>query len=343
MTISRRDFGRLSAATAFAGAGTAALPALAGLDDKNPINVTVTGATVRGYPKLVVEGLNAVLREAYPGSAITFKPGSPAGGVQEVADGRAHFTATTSATEIKLAHEGAAPFKASLKGKIAFVMLLHEQQLLHFLMTKAWADENGIRTWDDIAKKKPKMRLAINGLDNPQTNIGGPYAIFKEHGFEPDDIKKWGGSMIIGNSGIGLDALQDGKADVFMNARFPADATVRDVSNKRPMMWIDGDPAKIKRAAEAWGSKLHMVAKGMYPFVDKDMPSIMQWTSVVAGAGVEDELVYKFVRGIAEGHQQVQKIHKSLAGFTPKEMARNPAGLAFHPAAAKYYKEKGLI
>jgi hypothetical protein len=341
MTLSRRRFGRLTAASALAGA--APLPAFAGLDDKNPINVTVTGATVRGYPKLVVEGLNAVLREAYPGSAITFKPGSPAGGVQEVADGRAHFTATASATEIRLGLAGQEPFKAPLAGKIAFVMMLHEQQMFHFVMTKAWADENGIRTWDDIAKKKPKMRLAINGLDNPQTNIGAPYEVFKVHGFTVDDVKKWGGSLIIGNSGIGLDALQDGKADAFMNARFPADATVRDVSNKRPLLWIDGDPAKVKQAAENQGYKLHMVPKGMYPFVDKDMPTIMQWTSVVAGAAVADELVYKFVRGIAEGHLQVQKIHKSLAAFAPKEMVRNPANLPFHPAAAKYYKEKGLI
>ena len=40
-----------------------AAPALAGFDDKNPITATVTGATPTGYPRAMVEGLNAVVRD----------------------------------------------------------------------------------------------------------------------------------------------------------------------------------------------------------------------------------------------------------------------------------------
>src|ERR671910_3870125 len=90
---------------------TAALPALADFNDKNPINATVTGATPSGYPRTMVEGLNAVVRDAYPGSAVSFKPNSPRGGVLAVAEGQADFTATASGTEIRLANDGAAPYK----------------------------------------------------------------------------------------------------------------------------------------------------------------------------------------------------------------------------------------
>ena len=50
----------------------AALPALADFNDKQPINATVTGATPSGYPRTMVEGVNAVVRDVYPGAAVCF-------------------------------------------------------------------------------------------------------------------------------------------------------------------------------------------------------------------------------------------------------------------------------
>jgi hypothetical protein len=149
---------------------------------------------------------------------------------------------------VKLANEGQSPYQKPLKGKFSYVMQLYDNQFIHFLMTKEWADANGIKSWADIAKKKPKMRLAINRPDNPQTTIGGPYEVMKAHGFSINDIEKWGGNFVLGNSSIGLDAIVDGKADVFMNARNLGDALVKDVAGKRALLWIDGDRATVQKA-----------------------------------------------------------------------------------------------
>ena len=149
-------------AALLAAAVLAAAPAFADFNDKKPITATVTGATPSGYPRTMVEGLNAVVRDTYPGSAISFKPNSPGGGVLAVADKQADFTATATGTEIRLANEGKDPYKTPLKGKFSYVMQLYDNQFMHFVMTKEWADANGIKSWADIAAKKPKMRLAIN-------------------------------------------------------------------------------------------------------------------------------------------------------------------------------------
>src|SRR5690349_11584819 len=117
-------------------AAFAAAPAFADFNDKNAINATVTGATPTGYPRTMVEGMNAVVRDAYPGSAVSFKPNSPGGGVLDIAEGRADFTATATGTEVRLANEGKAPFRAPLKGKFSFVMELYDNQTMPFLMTK---------------------------------------------------------------------------------------------------------------------------------------------------------------------------------------------------------------
>ncbi|MGH8724619.1 MAG: TAXI family TRAP transporter solute-binding subunit [Burkholderiales bacterium] len=333
----------------FARMATAALvavtsTALADFNDKKPVNATVTGATPSGYPRTMVEGLNAVVRDAYPGSAVSFKPNSPGGGVLAIAEGQADFTATATGTEIKLANEGTAPFKAPLRGKFSYVMQLYDNQFIHFLMTREWAEANGVRSWADIAAKKPKMRLAINRPDNPQTTIGGPYEVMKAHGFTINDVEKWGGSYVLGNSQIGLDAIVDGKADVFMNARNLGDSLVKDIAGKRALLWIDGDRATIQKAADAFSFRADMVEKGTYPFMDKDYPTVRMWVSLLAGSHVPDEAVYKYVKAIAENEARVQAIGGSLkTSFTTQKMVINPASLPYHPGALRYYKEKGLV
>jgi len=320
-----------------------AAPALAGFDDKNPITATITGATPTGYPRAMAEGLNAVVRDVYPGSAVSFKPNSPGGGVLAIAEGQADFTSTATGTEVKLAIEGKFPYQASLKGKFSLAMMLYDVQYIHVLMTKAWADANGIKSFADIAAKKPRMRLAINRPDNPQTTIGGPYEMMKAHGFTIDDIQKWGGSYVLGNSTIGLNAILDDKADVFMNVRNLGDSLVKDVASKRPLMWIDDDPAKTKQAAAAFDFTVGMVGKSDYPFLEKDYPTVRQWVALLVGAHTPDEVVYKYVKAIAENQDRVQKIGGSLKTFTTAAMVHNPANLPIHPGALRYYKEKGLV
>jgi TRAP transporter TAXI family solute receptor len=333
-------YARIALAALLAAASTA----FADLNDKKPINATVTGATPSGYPRTMVEGLNAVVRDAYPGSSVSFKPNSPGGGVLAIAEGQADFTATATGTEVKLANEGAFPFKAPLKGKFSFVMQLYDNQFIHFLMSKEWAEQNGIKSWADIAAKKPRMRLAINRPDNPQTTIGGPYEVMKAHGFTIQDIEKWGGSYVLGNSQIGLDAMVDGKADVFMNARNLGDSLVKDVHGKRALLWIDGDPATVQKAADTFNNKVGTVPPGTYPFTEKPYPTVQMWVALLAGSHVSDEVVYKYVKAVAENESRVQGIGGSLkSAFAVSKMATNPASLPYHPGALRYYKEKGLV
>ena len=320
-----------------------AAPALAEFNDKTPITATVTGATPTGYPRVMIEGLNAIVRETYPNSAVSLKPNSPGGGVLAIAEKEADFTATASGTEIELANAGKEPFTAPLKGKFSYAMMLYDNQFIHFLMTKSFSDETGIKNWADIAAKKPRVRLAINRSDNPQTTIGGPYEVMKVHGFSITDIEKWGGSFVLGNSATGLDAIKDGKADMFMNARNLGDSLIKDIAGNRPLLWIDGDPAKIEQAAKAFNFKMDMVPKGTYPFMDKDYPTVRQWVALVVGAHVSEETVYKYVKAVVDAREAVTKIGGSLAAFTPQLAARNESGLPFHPGAARYFKEKGLV
>jgi TRAP transporter TAXI family solute receptor len=317
--------------------------AKADFNDKKPITATVTGATPTGYPRVMLEGLNAIVRDAYPDSAVSLKPNSPGGGVLAIAEKEADFTGTATGTEIKLANDGAKPYAGSLKGKFQYAMQLFDNQFMHFIVTKEFADSNGIKSFDDIAAKKPKLRLAINRDDNPQTTIGGPYEMMKAHGWTYEDVQKWGGSYVLGNSATGLDAIKDGKADVFMNARTPGDSLIKDIHGTRPLLWLDADKAKAEKAAAVFSNRVDMLPKGTYPFMEKDYPTLRMSVSMLAGTHVSEETVYKYVKAVAEAEAAVRKIGGNLTAFQAKDMAVNPSNLPFHPGAARYYKEKGWL
>jgi hypothetical protein len=310
--------------------------------DKNPINYTVDGATAGGYFKVVTEAINGIVRETYPGSSATYKPGSPAGGIQNIARGQSDFTFNGGATEIAYALDGKAPFTESQKGKFSFIMLLHQGLVVHSLMTKEWADRNGIKSFTDIAAKKPPMRLHVNQIANLQSTVSMYMALFDAYGIKEDEITK-GGSMFRSNAAGGYEALRDGKIDVFINGGFLPSAEIADVARGRPLLWISGDPAKNQAAAERWTNASVTVPKGTYPFMAQDDVTIALWNAVVAGNHVSEETVYKFVKAMAENQERVRGIHPTLVEFSIDKVYRNPTQLPYHPGAARYYREIGLL
>ena len=320
----------------------AALPACADFNDKKPIDYTLDGATASGYFKVVAEAVNGIIREVYPGSAATYKPGSPAGGILNISRGHSDFTFTGGAPEIAYALDGTKPFAESLKGKFKFVMLLHNGLVVHSLMTKDWADRNGITSFADIAAKKPQMRLHVNQLANLQSTIAMYVALFDAYGIKEDEVTK-GTTVFRSNAAGGFDALRDGKIDVFINGGFLPTAEVTDIARGRPLMWIAGDPDKIKAAADRWSYDTLTVPKGIYPFVAQGDVTIVQWNAVLAGAHVPDETVYKVVKALADNTDRVRSIHPSLAQFAIDKVARNPTQLPYHPGAERFYREAGTL
>jgi TRAP transporter TAXI family solute receptor len=336
-------FGRLRrAALAAAIATLSAWPADADFNDKKPIDYTVDGATATGYFKVVAEAINGIIREVYPGSAATYKPGSPAGGILNISKGQSDFSFTGGAPEIAFALEGKAPFTESLKGKFKFVMLLHNSLVVHSLMTKDWADRSGITSYADIAAKKPIMRLHVNQLANLQSTLGMYVALFDVYGIKEEEVTK-GTTIFRSNSAGGLDALRDGKIDVFINGGFLPTSEVTDIARSRALIWISGTPDKITAAARRWSYDTIPVPKDVYPFVTKDETTITQWDAVVAGAHVPDETVYKFIKAMAENRDRVRTIHPSLAKFSIETVFRNPTQVPYHPGAERFYREAGVL
>ena len=82
----------------------------------------------------------------------------------------------------------------------------------------------------------------------------------------------------------------------------------------------------------------------------KRMPYITEPTKmlafdylIIAGAGVSDETAYKSAKALHLNKEALIAGHGVFRGYNPKSIAKKDLGVPFHPGAAKYYKEAGLM
>ncbi|MCC7082163.1 MAG: TAXI family TRAP transporter solute-binding subunit [Burkholderiales bacterium] len=65
-------------------------------------------------------------------------------------------------------------------------------------------------------------------------------------------------------------------------------------------------------------------------------------TILIASSKASEDAIYKVTKAIVEGRAEFGAVAKSMAGVTAAQMAEN-FDMPYHPGAARYYKEAGLI
>jgi len=306
------------------------------------LNITTTGGSARGFIKAVAESFHALYRDVYPGTSATFKPSSVAGGMVSVASQKADISIALPQVELKAGLAGTAPFKTPLRGKIGAMMTIVDKLEFFIVAEKGWARKAGITSLADIAKKKPAVRLNLNRKGTFYA-IEAAKATFKQYGFTLADIKKWGGSVTNSSSGAQIQNMRDGKIDMIFNSSFHPDGRMLSLLKSRELVWIDADADKIAATAKMVDMEPTTIRKGTYSFVTKDQPSMAAWLTMAAGTHVPTGTVYKMVKAVAENLERVHAIHPMLRKFDKTMMTRKPADFAWHPGAAKYYRERGWI
>ena len=331
------------AALSVAAVGLACAPAAADIGDKKPIGYSVDGGSATGYFKVVTEAINGIIREVYPGSDATYKPGSPAGGMLNISTGKSDLIFNGAGPEVAYALEGKPPFKEPLAGKFSFVMRLHQGLIVQSLMLKDWADKHGVRTFDDIVTKKPPLRLAVNTIANLQSTVSMYIALFEAHGVSEPELLKSGVELFRGNTAEGLTQLRDGKVDALINGAFLPASEIADIARGRPLLWLDAPADKIKAAADRWTNAAVKVPAGVYAFIERDTTAIAQWNTALAGNHVSEETIYKFLKALVDNQERVRKIHPSFAEFELDKIVQNPSKVAMHPGATRFFREAGVL
>lgn len=198
-------------------------------------------------------------------------------------------------------------------------------------------DVDGIRTWQDI-----KGRRVFVGPPSGAASVTVQTMIRALTGYEPNKDYK----AIKLNWGSGLQAMMDGKLDLFVRPVNPGAAMIEqlgmskkfrildsDISTEAWKKWLKGPgrftgtiPANTYSGQVNRGDTLNAGAATFYMAVQKDM---------------SDDRAYKMIKVFWDNLDEVHKTSVILQPIT-KKMPFVGVNTVLHPGAVKYYKEIGV-
>ena len=85
------------------------------------------------------------------------------------------------------------------------------------------------------------------------------------------------------------------------------------------------------------------VKAGVYPGIDKDVPTFGARATVVTRADIDEKTVYEIVKSVFDALDDFKQLHPALSNLDPKTMATSAMTAPLHPGAMRYFKEKGII
>lgn len=305
------------------------------------LKISIRGGPARGLYELVGEGLSNVLRQALPGSTISYEPGSSAGNIYAVANGKADVGVCDS-IGLKAALAGRPPFPSKLpQGEVFALARLFDTNLVQVFARADSMDRYGIKSLSDIAKKKPGLNLSFPPNGNPE-NQEMIRALFKHYGFASTDFKKWGGKIFYLNSGATLNLLRDRKVDLFPIGLFAPDARFTDLNRNLPLRLLPVGEGVANALAHEFSLKTHTIPAHAYPFLSHPYVTVGMDSVLIVSRKMSDKVAYELTKGLADSSAKMRAIHKgAFSDFDAKEMA-GVTVLPYHPGARRYFKEVGI-
>jgi len=161
-------------------------------------------------------------------------------------------------------------------------------------------------------------------------------------GTSRDKVREKGGRIIQVSSKQIPSVLRNGQADVYFESTPLGHPTVTEVSLTVPVRFLDlPEVARTKLAR--MGLTTIEVPK-FWKGQDGPTKAVDLGTVIIANRDVSDEIAYLFTKTICENKDALAKAHKAWARFDPS-VAWKPenAGIALHPGAERYYRERGWL
>ncbi|MCW5772812.1 MAG: TAXI family TRAP transporter solute-binding subunit [Rhodospirillaceae bacterium] len=307
-------------------------------------NFTIAGYSPGGLVSTVGTGLDAALSAAFPGSTITYQTSSGGLANAMLLERKSVPLAFIADTELDVAMKGKPPIKTALKDlRMLFRPYAPSSrfQATHVLANKAWAEKNGIATFADIAKKKPAMRVAVNRPGNLDGDVS--LAALAAIGATPDAIKSWGGQVVRAASREITSLMLDRRVDVTVLGISYNHPSVREMANGVDLVMLPMDQATAEKVAKELGAAPCAFKAKEYAFLAADSASVCVGMSVIVRADMDDQTAYNLTKGVVEQIDKFKAAHRLLQKVVTVQTLAEGGPAPFHPGAAKYLKEKGLL
>lgn len=283
----------------------------------------------------------AVLRASKVGGRqVTLFGSSTAEGIEAVARREADLGIINPACVLSVALRGQGQFKTPRPLRAIGVIPSWDQYVF------AVRPETGLENFEDIARKRPKLRVSMRGAADhtlhPMFDDAATAA-----GFSREDLKAWGGGI-----------RMEGALPFPGTAKFTAllNGEVDAIFDEASAYWVnEALDAGIKvlplaeptvRKLEAMGYHRAIMPKGEFPKLPRDVLALdfSGWTIFVHHEA-EDALVGQICAALDARKARIP--WENVGPLPVERMCRNardtPQLVPLHPAAERFWRERGYL
>lgn len=190
-----------------------------------------------------------------------------------------------------------------------------------------------------VASGKP-----IRVLIKPTGSSAVPAAemIFAGLGTSLDQIKANGGTVTQVDTPQIPDVLRNGDADIYIDTMIKGHPTITEVGLTADVSWLDIPPPAMELLTR------NGLSAGTYgPWYQgqtKANVGANLGTVLIANAALDEDKAYLITKTLIENAEKLGAAHAAWRSFKP-EVAFKPenTGIALHPGAIRYYKERGWM
>ncbi len=313
--------------------------ALAGPAQAQSYQLTLAGASPGGLWSSIGIGLDKAMKAAFPGSTITYQ--TSGGGIANVQllDQQKVPLGIVHNMELRMAQNAEEPFKNKVED-LRVIAYLYNWAPVQLLVTKEFVDKHGIKSFEDIAEKKPPLRVATNRRGNVVHEVVD--RMFKAIGVTAQDIEKWGGAVVPAASQEQGDLMRNRRIDAIFNSLFVGQKSILEVSQAIDVVMLPVRQSTIDAVAKVSGVDGYTIPAKSYAFQPEPVPAVTLGAMLVAHKSMSEQDAYNIAKALVEHVGEMQGVHPAMKQLTPKFMTEQKAG-DFHPGAAKLFKEKGLL
>jgi TRAP transporter TAXI family solute receptor len=304
-----------------------------GENGSTSMKVTIAGGSAGGSWSVIGEGIGETVKRSYPGSTFTYQPGQDGANVITVTRGEVPFGIVTFPAA-KWAYEGKVPYDSKIEN-VRVVAYLHSMPY-HFVVRK----DAGIDSIEQIGEENLPFVASVNTKNSPMEITN--QIVFDSYGTSYEEIEQNGGEIHFQAISKSTSLMRDNKIDALLSPLPTPASYLSELNSSKPIKLLSLSDKAIKDLEDQVGAIPTTIKAGTYEFVKKDVPTAAVSTVLITSADVPDEKVYKLTKAVYEHLDFLHSVHNSFKDMTKETMA-NLEGVPFHPGAAKFYKEVGIM
>lgn len=300
-------------------------------------NLTMCGASPGGLWSLLGAGVDAAVKEAYPGSTVTYQTsGGGLANVALLAQGKCDLAIIHDA-EAKAALAGLPPFKEKMD-HLATVAQLYSWAPMQAIVNADYAEEHGLTSLEDIAAKKLPITVVLNRRGNIVSGIGE--SMLNAIGASPAQIEEWGGSVEYAASGEQGDLMRDRRVDMLLNSLFVNHSSIRELASSIDVKLLPISEATAQKVIDEWDIQAYTIPDAAYDWTDADTLTLTVSAQLFVRADADPKMVGDVAAALVAHVDKLQGVHKAMAPLDV-ELMGGAKTVPYHPAAQTVFDKSG--